>query len=241
MARAGAVCLWVDEMKKIAVLFDMDGLMLDTERMARVAWKRALLERGFQIDDQDYLRLIGRTVPDAQMILQEVFGSELPFQEIFDQRQSYYDLDIEQNGIPVKTGLFELLDFLETHLVSKAVASSTPAWFARYKLARVGIEQRFQAIVCGDMVERGKPFPDLFLEAARQLDVAPQDCVVLEDSEAGVLAAHRAGMVPLMVPDLKQPAPEVREMAYRVLPSLVEVLPLMEVFLRDGLPDRRGQ
>jgi beta-phosphoglucomutase-like phosphatase (HAD superfamily) len=80
VAGAGAACLQVNTMKKIAVLFDMDGLMLDTERMARVAWKRALLERGFQIDDEDYLRLIGRTVPDAQMILQEVFGPELPFQ-----------------------------------------------------------------------------------------------------------------------------------------------------------------
>lgn len=223
-------------MNKIAVLFDMDGLMLDTERMARVAWKRALLERGFPIDDADYLRLVGRTVHDAQMILGEIFGPELPFQEIFDLRQSYYDLDIEQNGIPVKPGLFELLDYLEANLVPKAVASSTPTWFARHKLARSGVEGRFQAIVCGDMVSRGKPFPDLFLEAARQIDALPQHCVVFEDSEAGVLAAHRAGMLPVMVPDLKPPEPEIRELAFRVLPSLHDALPLIDEFLREGLP-----
>ena len=226
-------------MNKIAVLFDMDGLMLDTERMARVAWKRALLERGFPIDDATYLRLVGRTVHDAQVILSEIFGPELPFQEIFDLRQSYYDLDIEQNGIPVKPGLFELLDYLETNLIPKAVASSTPTWFAHHKLARAGIDSRFLAIVCGDMVSRGKPFPDLFLEAARQIDAAPQDCVVFEDSEAGVLAAHRAGMLPVMVPDLKQPVPEIREMAYRVLSSLNDGLPLMAEFLRAGLPTQR--
>lgn len=236
--RRRAACSRVDSMRRFAVLFDMDGLMLDTERMARVAWKRALLERGFQLDDVSYLRLVGRTVYDAQAILGEIFGPELPFQEIFDQRQAYYDLDIEQNGIPIKPGLFELLDFLEANLIPKAVASSTPCWFARHKLARVGVEGRFLAVVCGDMVSRGKPFPDLFLEAARQIDVAPQDCVVLEDSEAGVEAAYRAGMVPLMIPDLKQPVPEVREMAYRILPSLTEALPLMEAFLRDGLPGR---
>lgn len=227
-------------MNKLAVLFDMDGLMLDTERMARVAWKRALLERGYPIDDAVYLRLVGRTVADAKLILGEIFGPELPFQEIFDLRQSYYDLDIEQNGIPVKAGLFELLDYLETNLIPKAVASSTPAWFARHKLARAGIDQRFQAIVCGDMVSRGKPFPDLFLEAARQIDALPQDCVVLEDSEAGILAAHRAGMLPLMVPDLKQPDPEVRELAYRVLPSLSEATSLIQTFLQEGLPARQA-
>ena len=225
-------------MEKFAVLFDMDGLMLDTERMARVAWKRALLERGFPLEDTSYLRLVGRTVQDAQMILTEIFGPELPFQEIFDLRQSYYEQDIEQNGIPVKDGLTDLLDFLEANQVPKAVASSTPCWFARKKLDHTGFESRFMAIVCGDMVTRGKPFPDLFLEAARQINVLPQQCVVMEDSEAGIIAAHRAGMVPLMVPDLKQPAPEVKDLAHRVLFSLTEAIPLFDEFLRCGLPVR---
>ncbi len=223
-------------MGPFAVLFDMDGLMLDTERMARVAWTRALAEQGYQLDDKNYLRMVGRTVQDARQILGDLFGEDLPFQTVFDRRQAYYDADIEENGIPIKPGLLELLEFLEARQIAKAVASSTPCWFARHKLARAGIDHRFQAIVCGDMVARGKPAPDLFLEAARQIAAPPERCVVMEDSEAGIIAAHAAGMAPVMVPDLKQPTPEILSLAYRVLPSLSDAIPLMEEFIKDGLP-----
>ncbi len=223
-------------MGKFGVLFDMDGLMLDTERMARMAWTRALAEHGLQLDNASYLRMVGRSVQDARQILGEIFGPDLPFQRVFDQRQAYYDADIDENGIPLKPGLLELLSFLEAHDIPKAVASSTPCWFASRKLAHAGIERRFSATVCGDMVAHGKPAPDLFLEAARRINLPPERCVVLEDSEAGIVAAHTAGMVPVMIPDLKQPAPEIRELAYRVLPSLEEVIPLMEEFISMGLP-----
>jgi len=223
-------------MEPFAVLFDMDGLMLDTERMARIAWTRAIAEKGFSLTDSAYLQLVGRTVADARSILGEIFGSELPFQQVFEMRQAYYDEDIEKNGIPVKPGLMELLDFLEMNRVPKAVATSTPCWFAPRKLAVVGIERRFETIVCGDMVMNGKPAPDLFLEAANQMGFAPRSCVVLEDSEAGILAAHNAGMLPIMIPDLKQPTPEICALAYRVLPTLHEVPPLIEAFLQTGLP-----
>ena len=223
-------------MEKFGVLFDMDGLMLDTERMARVAWIRALDEQGYRLEDSVYLRMVGRTVQDARLILGEIFGSDLPFQQVFDMRQAYYDADIEENGIPLKPGLLQLLAFLEANHITKAVASSTPCWFAGRKLARAGIETRFQTMVCGDMVAAGKPAPDLFLEAARRIAIPPERCVVLEDSEAGIIAADAAGMVALMVPDLKEPAPEIHALAYRVLPSLQEAIPLFEGFLRDGLP-----
>ena len=225
-------------MEKFAVLFDMDGLMMDTERMARVAWTRALSEHGYRLDETNYLRMVGRTVQDARFILGELFGPEIPFQQVFDQRQAYYDADINENGIPIKPGLLDLLSFLEANELPKAVASSTPCWFATHKLARAELDARFSAIICGDMVANGKPAPDLFLEAARRIDMAPQHCVVLEDSEAGIIAASAAGMVPLMVPDLKQPTPEIRALAYRVLPSLNDVIPLMVEFLQNGLPVR---
>lgn len=223
-------------MEQIAVIFDMDGLMLDTERMARVAWRRALAERGFDLADESYLRLVGRTVEDARVILTELFGPALPFQQVYEQRTEYYNQDIEQNGIPRKPGLLELLDFLEERGIPKAVASSTPCQFAARKLAHAGIDRRFAAVVCGDMVERGKPAPDLFLEAARRLSAPPERCVVLEDSEAGIMAAHAAGMIPIMVPDLKLPSPEIRGLTYKIVPSLNEVIPVLEAFLNVGLP-----
>jgi beta-phosphoglucomutase-like phosphatase (HAD superfamily) len=219
-----------------AVIFDMDGLMMDTERMARAAWTRALADHGYNIDSADYLRIVGRTVQDAQHILSQLFGPELPFEQVFAKRQAYYDEDIEQNGIPTKAGLFELLDFLERKTLPKAVASSTPCWFATRKLERIGVEQRFLAVVCGDMVAQGKPAPDLFLEAARRMAIPPERCIVLEDSEAGIRAAHNARMLPLMIPDLKQPEAEIQQQAYRILPSLLDVIPLLEEFLRGGLP-----
>jgi HAD superfamily hydrolase (TIGR01509 family) len=223
-------------METLAVIFDMDGLMLDTERMARKAWTRALLESGFELDPNDYLRLLGRTIEDARGILGGLFGDRLPFDEVMRLRQHYYDVDIEENGIPLKPGLLDLLDFLERNAIPKAVASSTPHWFAMHKLTHTHIAARFLAIVGGDMAERGKPAPDLFLEAARRIDVTPERCVAFEDSDAGILAAHTAGMTAIMVPDLKPPAEEVRAKAYRVLPGLGDAIPLLEGFLQNGLP-----
>lgn len=223
-------------MDQFAVLFDMDGLMLDTERMARSAWTRALADYGYHLEATDYLRLLGRTAEDARGILTEIFGPELPYDQVFERRRIYYEADIEANGILPKPGLLELLDFLELRGIPKAVASSTATWFVQYKLIRVGVLQRFSTVVCGDMVPRGKPYPDLFLEAARCLNFAPEQCVVLEDSEAGIRAANAANMLVLMVPDLKPPTPEIEAMAYRVLPSLKEAIPVFEGFIQEGLP-----
>lgn len=225
-------------LEKFAVLFDMDGLMLDTERMAKKAWTRALGESRYQLDDVVYLRMVGRTALDAQGVLAEVFGPDLPYQDLYSLRQAYYEEDIELNGVPIKQGLLELLDFLEEHAVPKAIASSTSSLFALRKLERAGIAHRFQTIVCGDQVSRGKPAPDLFLEAARQIGFPPDRCIVLEDSEAGIRAGHAAGAVPIMIPDLKQPEPEIYHLAYRVLPTLHEVIPLLDQFLKEGLPER---
>jgi HAD superfamily hydrolase (TIGR01509 family) len=216
------------ERPPFAVLFDMDGLMLDTERMARRAWTSALSAHGYEMDEPSYLRLLGRTAGDVQQILLELFGQELPLVEIYKMRTANYEADIALNGIRTRPGLLELLDFLEEKNIPKAVASSTVNWFVLHKLERAGIDRRFSTIVSGDQVPRGKPEPDIFLEAARRLGVDPRNCVVLEDSEAGITAAHRAGMIPLMVPDLKPPTPEIRTLAYRVLPSLFEVIPVVE-------------
>jgi beta-phosphoglucomutase-like phosphatase (HAD superfamily) len=208
--------------------------------MARKAWLRSLKEHGYPMEEAAYLRFIGRTVQAAQEILVDIFGPSLPFEQVFNRRQAYYDEDIDLNGIPVKAGLLELLRFLEEKSIPMAVGSSTPCWFAARKLDHVGLTSHFEAVVCGDMVERGKPEPDLFLEAARRLGIDPERCIVLEDSEAGIVAAYRAGMLPLMIPDLKPPSAEMEALAYRILPSLHEALPLFETFLCDGIPGIQG-
>lgn len=219
-----------------AVIFDMDGLMLDTERVARLAWRRAMAELGYPIDDHTYLQIVGRTARDAHTFLGAVFGSDFPFEQVYALRQAYYDTDLAENGVPVKPGLLELLDYLEAQHIPKVVGTSTARKFARVKLNSAGLLDRFSAMVCGDEVPNGKPAPDVFLAAARLLAVNVDHCVVLEDSEAGIRAAYAAGAVPVMVPDLKQPTPDVSLLAYRVLPDLHAVIPLLAEFGQQGLP-----
>jgi HAD superfamily hydrolase (TIGR01509 family) len=223
-------------MANIAVIFDMDGLMLDTERMAQRAWIRALTDCGFQLDHGSFLRTVGCSVEDTGRILTELFGPQFDFSLAYKRRQVYYDQDIADNGIHLKPGLLELLAFLEERKVPKAVASSAPCWFASIKLDSAKINHHFPVVVCSDHVQRAKPAPDLFIEAARQIDFQPAQCIVLEDSTAGIRAAHAAGMLPVMIPDLISPSAEIQQIAYRVLPSLNEVIPLLDKVLLSGMP-----
>lgn len=218
-------------MKIGAVIFDMDGLMLDTERLARIAWDRAMADWGHTIPDEVYYRLIGRSVADVGEILRQALAADLPFEEIALRKRQYIDQEIAEHGIPVKPGLYELLDWADQVGLKKATATSTFREVALQKLRLVGLQDRFDAIVCGDDIRRGKPAPDIFLAAASKLDTPASECVVLEDSEPGIEAAQAAGMIPLMVPDIKPPSEEAAARAYRVFPSLVQV----KTFLAQSL------
>ena len=216
-----------------AVIFDMDGLMLDSEQMAQTAWRRALAGWGLALPDDLYLQLIGRAAPDTKTILRNAFGAALPVEEAYTRKQQYLDNEIALKGIPLKPGLLELLDFLDALRMPKAVASSTHRAFVMRKLTLTGLLPRFDAVSCGDEVANGKPAPDVFLSAAERLGVPAERCVVLEDSDAGIRAAHAAGMIPILVPDLKPPTAEIAALTHRVFPSLVEVREYL-VALRAG-------
>lgn len=206
-----------------AVIFDMDGLMLDSEQMARAAWTRALADWNLALPDSLYMQLIGRAAPDTKALLIQAFGAALPVEEAYARKQRYLDEAIALGGVPIKPGLLPLLDFLDDHRVPRAVASSTHRAFVLRKLEIAGLLPRFDAIACGDEVPNGKPAPDVFLLAAERLDIPPWRCIVLEDSDAGIRGAHAAGMIPILVPDLKPPSAEVAALARRVFPSLTEV------------------
>jgi len=214
-----------------AVIFDMDGLMFDTERIARQGWQNALTERGYQLTDELYEQLVGRTIPDVSAILQRTFGPQFQFEQIYTQRQTFYQDYLLNNGIPIKPGLTRLLRFLRRKDIAKAVASSTPRAFGLKKLSLAGLSDEFDATAFGDEVESGKPSPQVFLQAAARLNIPPKECIVLEDSEAGIQASHRAGMLPIMVPDVKYPSPEIERLAFRVLPSLEAAIPALAELL----------
>lgn len=210
-----------------AVIFDMDGLMIDTERIAQRAWQLAGAEGGYEFDDATYLQAVGRTREDTKSVFQAAFGPDFPFDDLYERKQQImYDL-IDTEGIPTMPGLFELYDLIDGLGIAKAVATSTARPTALKKLTIVNALDRFSVIVCGNEIANGKPAPDIFLEAAARLEIPPINCIVLEDSEAGIRAAHAAGMAPIMIPDMKQPSAEIVEMATHVLPSLWDVQPIL--------------
>ena len=205
-----------------AVIFDMDGLMLDTQRMATIAWKQAVSTFGFQLTDEIVLKLLGRNNVDANEIMRNEFGPEFPFEDCRKLARETYSNDMTNTGIPVKAGLLPLLDYLEKKSMRIAVATSTAREFTVQRLERTHLIGRFPVIVTGDEVTRGKPFPDIFLSASDLLKIPPKNCVVLEDSFSGIQAAFSARMIPIMVPDLFEPTDEIRSLAYAVVPSLHE-------------------
>jgi HAD superfamily hydrolase (TIGR01509 family) len=206
-----------------AVIFDMDGLMLDTEPVAARAWSVAADELGIAFDRAVTPRMIGRNFADCRTLIREHHGDDYPVDTLMSGWHAAYDALIASEGLVVKEGLFELLDWLEAAAIPKAVATSTRRQRALAKLERVGIAQRFVTLVGGDEIPRGKPAPDIFLEVAARLSADAGACLVLEDSEPGVHGALAAGMAAIVVPDLHAPSAALRAAGPLVLPSLHDV------------------
>jgi HAD superfamily hydrolase (TIGR01509 family) len=179
--------------------------MLDTEPLAARAWTEAAAACGVDFDDRVTKRMIGRTFVDCRALLVDHHGVDYPVDTVMAAWGGAYDSLVEREGLTVKPGLVELLDWLEANAIVKVVATSTRHARARAKLEKTGLLRRFAALVGGDDVEHGKPAPDIFLAAIERIDCAPADALVLEDSEAGLIAAARAGIPAIGVPDLADP------------------------------------
>lgn len=210
-----------------AVLFDMDGLLLDSERLALAILTRSARDLGIDWDENVGLAMVGRNRRDSDALLDRRYPGDPRIPLLQDEFRRRYDEHIAQHGVATKPGAVALIDLLERHAVPRAVATSTQHQRAARKLARVGLLERFDALIGGDQVARGKPAPDIFLAAAFALRVAPADCVVLEDSNAGVRAALAAGMNVVMVPDVLPPEPDLAGQGLAVAPSLISVAEML--------------
>jgi HAD superfamily hydrolase (TIGR01509 family) len=209
-------------MRPEAIVFDMDGLMLDTEPLYKIAWQQALAELGHELDDAAYLRFVGRSTEDCESDLLHHLGAEFPMRTFRNRWPDLWRACANEQGIARKAGLSELLGFVQDAGLPIALATASNASYTEFSLRLANLLETFDVIVTGDQVAQPKPAPDIYLEAARRLDVDPVCCIALEDSDAGILAASRAGMVSLLVPDLKQPSEEAAGAAFRVLRSLHE-------------------
>jgi HAD superfamily hydrolase (TIGR01509 family) len=208
--------------------------MLDTETVSGRGWKQAMADFGYVLDDDTYHKIIGLIVPDMKVVFRNAFGDDFPLEQINQKRLEYMQSHYDEFGITIKPGLLQLLDFLEEKKIPKAVATSSCGMSADIKLKKSNLLKRFDCVINGDNVEKGKPLPDIFLLAAKCLKTAPADCIVFEDSENGLLAARRAGMTVFLVPDVKQPAGHLASLAYKIIPSLTETIPYLQRFLNDN-------
>lgn len=212
-----------------AVLFDMDGLMFDTERMYQKAWLLAGQQMGVPMRPEIVDRMRGRNRQGCTEVCREVFGPDFDFDAMRTACRALMAQWIEEDGLPVKPGLYELLQELEWRGIPAVLATSTSRDSAWSHLQRAGVDKYFVGAVCGDEVTHSKPDPEVFLKAAALAGRELRNCMVLEDSPAGVRAGVAAGCFTVMVPDLTQPDAELRRLASAIVPDLTQVITLLEM------------
>jgi HAD superfamily hydrolase (TIGR01509 family) len=221
-------------MKARAVIFDMDGLLIDSERVILECWRVTAAEQSLAVDDTLWLSMVGLHDVGCAELLDGLLGAERTERLTLECKRRY-DLLVEE-GLPLKTGARELLQDLFDLRVPLAVATSTRGERARIKLARSGIDGYFSHVVTSSDVAHAKPAPDLYLLAAQRLGVPPAECVALEDSEFGVRAATAAGIRVIQVPDLISATDLSRSLA-TVVDSLPLARPQLESWLQVSLKE----
>jgi HAD superfamily hydrolase (TIGR01509 family) len=207
---------------RAGVIFDMDGLMLDTERVARIACQEAARLGGYEMSDALFESLIGRTSRDSTGLLQAAFGPDFDSDKYNRECNRLFEEYIMKHGVPLKDGVHEILADLSARKIPLGVATSTRNPNARRRLEATGLMKYFAVLVTGDEIARGKPEPDIYFEAIRRLEIDPATSYALEDSPPGVRSAQGAGLKVIMVPDLITPTPEIASLTEFVAKSLHE-------------------
>jgi len=202
------------------VMFDMDGLLFDTEALYLETWPQIGEAMGFPITIDDALITIGRPNLDCEPAFQKLFGPDFSMQEAQVIMEKLVRAKLEAEGVPIKPGARELLEFLHGERIPMALGTSNVHRVATAYLEATGFDKYFGPIVTGDMVEHPKPAPDIFQKAAAELGLLPNQCVVFEDSPAGILSAYKAGCLAAMVPDLLRPGIDTLNYVWRVFDNL---------------------
>lgn len=211
-----------------AVIFDMDGVLFDTEMVCRLAWDAVGEEMGVGKAGYMVLKTLGVKAEKAIEILKEEFKFKSDFDaRAFKERaRSFSYKYFDEHGVPAKDGLFEILPYLKKKGYKLALASSTSTDSVHHHLKEKAVEKYFDAIICGDMIKKSKPDPDIYLKACEALGEEPANCYAVEDSKNGILSAHRAGCKVIMVPDLWQGDEETDRLLFVKCRSLKDAMKL---------------
>ncbi len=209
-------------------IFDMDGLMFDTEKLLVRFWRQAASEYGYDMTYDNVLSIRSLSRKYSVPFLKGIFGEKFEFDEIRARRIELMNDYIDKNGFEIKKGLFELLEYLKKREIKTAVATATDMARTETYMKKAGVCDFFDVIVCGNMVTRGKPEPDIYIAACDALKLAPGDCVAFEDSPNGVSSAFSAGCKVIMIPDLSQPDDSVKNKLTAVYESLDKAIGFFE-------------
>ena len=209
------------------VVFDMDGLIFETERLTYEIINQAMSEKGYDYSLDFYKETVGKRSVDVVEMYKEKYGEAFDYQAMKVRNMELFWDYTAKNGVPAKKGLFQLLDYLKENGIKIALATSTTRKSATEILKRGKVKDYFDALVCADDVSTGKPDPEPFLKATEKLGLHPEECMGLEDSFNGIISCHSAGLVTVMVPDLILPNDEIKQRCYKVLNNLEEVIFLL--------------
>lgn len=206
-----------------AIIFDMDGLMIDSERVTFECYQERLKDMNLTMDEKFYKTLLGKPIKGIYQRFYDVYGNDFPIENVIQDVHQLMAERFETEGVPVKKGLVELLHYLKDNNYKTIVATSSNRDRVDKILAQAKITEFFDDSICGDEVTKGKPNPKVFLKSCQKLGVNVDEAIVLEDSEAGIQASYDANIKVICIPDMKYPEKQYEEKTFKILKDLTEV------------------
>lgn len=206
-----------------AIIFDMDGLMIDSERVTFECYQERLKDMNLTMDEEFYKTLLGKPIKGIYQRFYDVYGNDFPIENVIQDVHQLMAERFETEGVPVKKGLVKLLHYLKDNNYKTIVATSSNRDRVDKILAQAKITEFFDDSICGDEVTKGKPNPEVFLKSCQKLGVNVDEAIVLEDSEAGIQASYDANIKVICIPDMKYPEKQYEEKTFKILKDLTEV------------------
>jgi HAD superfamily hydrolase (TIGR01509 family) len=210
-----------------AVVFDMDGVIFDSERLVMECWKETAYKLNITDIEQAMRECLGVNGTQTKENMLKRYGTDFPYDDFSRKASALFHERYDGGRLPLKKGVRELLSYLADNNISIALASSTREKIVRQELSDAGIIHYFKTIICGDMVKQSKPAPDIYLRACKELGINPDEAYAIEDSYNGIRSAASAGLSVIMVPDMSEPTEEMERLTVKILPDLLEVIEYM--------------